>query len=79
MTIRRSARKSTTPLAASDTLMGNQDTRGKGDSAAHRRKDKCVTFWVTAEKKAEYSAYADEHGMTLSRLIVEALEARMRG
>lgn len=61
------------------TLMGNQDLRHKGDStnANARKKGKCVTFWVTDEKKAEISAYAAEHDTTVSRLILEGLELRM--
>ena len=60
----------------SRTLMGNQDTRHKGDSTA-RKKDKCVTFWVTDEQKRAMSAYAAEHDMSVSRLIIEGLELRM--
>jgi hypothetical protein len=60
----------------SDTLMGNQDLRHKGDSTA-RKKGKCVTFWVTDEQKQAISAYAADHGMTVSRLIIEGLEMRM--
>lgn len=59
-------------------LMGNQDTRHKGDSTSSRKKDKCITFWVTAEQKAEISAYAAEHNTTVSRLIIEGLEMRMK-
>ena len=68
----------TVPAAetASMTLMGNQDTHGKGDSTS-RKKDKCITFWVTDEQKQEISAYAADHNTTVSRLIVEGLEMRM--
>jgi hypothetical protein len=59
----------------SDTLMGNQDLH-KGDSTA-RKKGKCITFWVTDEQKQAISAYAADHGMTVSRLIIEGLEMRM--
>lgn len=61
----------------SETLMGNQDTRHKGDSTA-RKKGKCITFWVTEEQKREISAYAADHNTTVSRLIIEGLEMRMR-
>lgn len=57
--------------------MGNQDTRSKGDSAS-RKKGKCITFWVTEEQKQEISAYAAEHNTTVSRLIIEGLEMRMK-
>ena len=69
----------TAPAAetASMTLMGNQDLQHKGDSTSARKKDKCITFWVTDEQKAEISAYAAEHNTTVSRLIVEGLEMRM--
>ncbi len=62
----------------SDTLMGNQDTVNKGDSTSSRKKGKCVTFWVTDEKKAEIAAFAAEHDTTVSRLILEGLELRMK-
>ena len=64
--------------SASATLMGNQDLKNKGDSTSPRKRGKCITFWVTDEQKAEISAYAAEHGTTVSRLIVEGLELRMR-
>lgn len=60
------------------TLMANQDLRHKGDSTSSRKKGKCITFWVTDEQKAEISAYAAEHNTTVSRLIVEGLEMRMK-
>lgn len=62
----------------SPTLMGNQDTVNKGDSTNSRKKGKCITFWVTDEQKAEISAFAAEHNTTVSRLIVEGLEMRMK-
>lgn len=65
-----------TPKPASKTLMGNQDTRHKGDSTT-RKKGKCVTFWVTDEQKQAINAYAADHNMTVSRLIIEGLEMRM--
>lgn len=70
----------TAPAAetASMTLMANQDLRHKGDSTSSRKKGKCITFWVTDEQKAEISAYAAEHNTTVSRLIVEGLEMRMK-
>lgn len=57
--------------------MDNQDPQHKGGSANVRKKDKCITFWVTDEQKAEISAFAAEHNTTVSRLIVEGLEMRM--
>lgn len=62
----------------SDTLMGNQDTVNKGDSTNTRKKGKCITFWVTDGQKSEISAYAAEHNTTVSRLILEGLELRMK-
>lgn len=62
---------------AAPTLMANQDTQHKGDSVNTRKKGKCITFWVTPEQKLKISAYAAEHDMSISRLIVEGLEARM--
>ena len=61
---------------ASMTLMGNQDTRNKGDSTS-RKKGECITFWVTEEQKQEMSTYAAEHNTTVSRIIIEGLEIRM--
>ena len=61
----------------SETLMGNQDLRHKGDSTA-RKKGKCMMFWVTDEQKRAISAYAADHDMTVSRLIIEGLEMRMK-
>lgn len=59
----------------SRTLMGNQDL-SKGDSTT--RGDKvCVTFWCSPEKRAEMKAFAADHDMTVSRLIIEAVESRM--
>lgn len=72
--VRRMATAASEP---SKTLMGNQDTRRKGDSTA-RKKGKCITFWVTEEQKREISAYASDHNTTVSRLIIEGLEMRMR-
>ena len=45
----------------SDTLMGNQDLRHKGDSTA-RKKGKCVTFWVTDEQKQHDGLEAHHRG-----------------
>lgn len=77
MATKRPVRRTATPARAAETLMGNQDTRHKGDSTA-RKKGKCVTFWVTDEQKQEISAYAAEHNTTVSRLIIEGLEMRMK-
>ena len=71
-------RRMAVPEEAAPTLMGNQDTRHKGDSASSRKKGKCITFWVTDEQKAEISTYAAEHNTTVSRLIIEGLEMRMK-
>lgn len=57
-------------------LMDNQDTRRKGDSTGADRVQ--ITFWTTPERKAEMKAYAAAHDMTLTRLIVEGIEMRMR-
>ena len=78
MATKKPVRRTAAPGEPSATLMGNQDTRHKGDSTTARRKDKCVTFWTTEEQKREISTYAAEHNMTVSRLIVEGLEMRMR-
>lgn len=56
-------------------LMDNQDTTHKGDSFGRDRVQ--MTFWVTPEKRAEMKAYAADHDMTVSRLIVEAINERM--
>lgn len=62
-----------------EKLMDAQDMRGKGSSAArHGKKNKCMTFWVTEDFKARVAAYADEHEISISRLIVEGLEMRMK-
>ena len=58
--------------------MDNQDLRHKGDSTNSRKKGKCITFWVTDTQKAEISTYAIEHNMSVSRLIIEGLELRMK-
>lgn len=58
--------------------MGNQDTRGKGDSIA-LKKEKCVRFWVTDEQKQAISAYAADHNITVLRLVIEGPEMRMGG
>lgn len=67
---------SAAPSKARRTLMSNQDTRRKGDTYGRDRVQ--MTFWVTPERKAEIKAYAADHEMTVSRLIVEALESKMR-
>lgn len=77
MATKRPVRRTVAPANPSATLMGNQDTRDKGDSTS-RKKGKCVTFWVTEEQKREISAYAAEHNTTVSRLIIEGLEMRMK-
>lgn len=77
MATKKPARRIQTPETSAKTLMGNQDLKGKGDSTNTRRKDKCITFWVSAEQKLEISAYAAEHNTTISRLIIEGLEMRM--
>ena len=78
MPTKRPVRRMSVPEEAAPTLMANQDTRHKGDSTNTRNKGKCITFWVTDEQKTEISAYAAEHNTTVSRLIVEGLELRMR-
>lgn len=78
MPAKRPVRRMVVPDEAAPTLMANQDTRHKGDSTNTRKKGKCITFWVTDEQKTEISAYAAEHNTTVSRLIVEGLELRMK-
>lgn len=75
MTTKKPIRR-TVASKPSETLMGNQDMRHKGDSTS-RKKGKCVTFWVTEEQKLAISSYASDHNMTVSRLIIEGLEMRM--
>lgn len=62
------------------TLMGNQDTENKGDSGAGSGKKEKVlmTFWVTPEKREEIKAYARDHDMTASRVIVEGINWRLK-
>lgn len=78
MSAKRPVRRMSVPAEAASTLMGNQDTVHKGDSTSTRKKGKCITFWVTDEQKAEISTFAAEHNTTVSRLIVEGLELRMK-
>lgn len=78
MPAKRPVRRIQVPQEPAPTLMANQDLRHKGDSTSSRKKGKCITFWVTDEQKAEISAYAAEHNTTVSRLIVEGLEMRMK-
>ena len=72
MAIKKPTRRVMPVGEASMTLMGNQDTRNKGDSTS-RKKGECITFWVTEEQKQEMSTYAAEHNTTVSRIIIEAL------
>ena len=78
MPAKRPVRRMKVPQEPAPPLMANQDLRHKGDSTSSRKKGKCITFWVTDEQKAEISAYAAEHNTTVSRLIVEGLEMRMK-
>lgn len=75
MPTKKPVRRVAMPDVASKTLMGNQDTRRKGDSTG--RDKVCVTFWVTPEKREELKAYAADHDMTQSRVIVEGLNWRL--
>lgn len=66
------------------TLMENQD-ENKGSGAGPKRrkpevrkKSVCVTFWCTPEQKEAIQTYADGHYMSMSRLIQEGLEMRMK-
>lgn len=78
MAVKKPVRRTSIPATSNGkTLMAHQDLRGKGDSTSTRKKGKCITFWVTEEQKAEIGAYAAEHNMTVSRLIIEGLEMRM--
>lgn len=76
MAIKKPTRRVMPVGEASMTLMGNQDTRNKGDSTS-RKKGECITFWVTEEQKQEMSTYAAEHNTTVSRIIIEGLEIHM--
>lgn len=76
MAIKKPTRRVMPVGETSMTLMGNQDTRNKGDSTS-RKKGECITFWVTEEQKQEMSTYAAEHNTTVSRIIIEGLEIRM--
>ena len=78
MPTKKPERRMPASLAAKPTLMGNQDLQHKGDSTSSRKKNKCITFWVTEAQKAEISAYAAEHNTTVTRLIIEGLELRMK-
>lgn len=62
---------------AKKTLMDNQDTTGKGDSSAHK-KTRQMTFWVTEGQRARIKKYAQQHDMSVSRLVIEGLEMRMK-
>ncbi len=68
---------STPGKEAPATLMGNQDVKRKGDTGGNRKSAQ-MTFWVTPARKAEIAAYAAAHEMSVSRLIIEGLEMRMR-
>lgn len=61
---------------ASKTLMGNQDTKHKGDSTGKSKV--LVTLWMTPEKREELKLYAAEHDMTQSRVIMEGLNWRLK-
>lgn len=76
MVTKKPARRLGSLSKSSDKLMGHQDLKNKGDSTA-RKKDKCITFWVSEEQKREISTYASDHNTTVSRLIIEGLEMRM--
>lgn len=77
MATKKPMRRGSAPTTApKKTLMENQDTKRKGDSTG---KDKVMmTFWVTPERRAEIKAYAADHDMTVSRLIVEGINLRMK-
>lgn len=77
MPAKRPERRMPDVAASPKTLMGNQDLQHKGDSTRSGKKGKCITFWVTPAQKSEISAYANEHNMSVSRLIIEGLELRM--
>lgn len=59
----------------SQSLMDNQDTANKGDSVSTKKV--CMTFWVSPARREKIKRYAQDHEMTVSRLIVEGLEQRM--
>ncbi len=70
MAIKQPARRIMPTGEASTTLMGTQDTRGKGDSTA-RKKDSCIIFWAADGQKQKTSTYAADHNTTVSGLIIE--------
>ena len=77
MATKRPVRRTVAPATPSATLMGNHVSRDYGDSTS-RKKGKYVTLWDTEEKQPEISAYDAEHNTTVSRLIIEGLEMRMK-
>ena len=76
MPTKKPVRRVPMPSEARETLMGNQDLRGKGDSTAEQKK--MLSFWVTLEQRDEIKSYAQRHHMSMSRLIIEGLEMRMK-
>ena len=72
MAIKKPARRIMPAKEASMTLMGNQDTRGRGNLTA-RKKDSCIIFWDADGQKQKTSAYAADHNTTVSELIIEAV------
>lgn len=65
--------------AAPAKLMDFQDTLNKGDGSPKARKKKVqISFWVSEERRDEIRRYAEEHEMTVSRLVVEGLNWRLK-
>ena len=60
----------------SKTLMGNQDTRHKGDSLAGANAIP-TTFRCPAELKEAAKAFSAETGVSMTQLIIEGLEWRI--
>ena len=75
MAVKKPARRIMPAKEASMTLMGNQDTRGRGNLTA-RKKDSCITFWAADEQKQKICTYVADRNATVSRLIIEGLEMR---
>lgn len=76
MATKKPSRRVPTRTEPAETMMGNQDTVNKGDSTA--RSKVLVTFWTTPERRAAMKEFAAEHEMSMTRLIIEGIEMRMK-
>lgn len=77
MATKKPQRRVAAPKKASPTLMGNQDTATRGDTGS-TRKSAQMTFWVTPEHRDAIRAYAAANEITVSQLILEGLDMRMK-